>query len=293
MILIKQEPSRLSTTYWGIRQSTTAYSTQNSKNYQKIYAKGEFVLNNPVKYTDPSGHGCEEDFICNILTAPIQLVTDIANGVSNVGNPEYQLGSQSQEIALDIIKRAMTAPITGDFPDSSDYVVPAEEVSQNYQALGNTAGWTLNATGDAFNTAGVAGVVEVGVRSGISLLTQKGVASAGEGFVFRGGSSTIDNLTPRPGIDVEGLSTFNTLEAAVKPGQKAQVIYTPGLKNPLVAVPDPHIAPGHVSIRPGTGLTSEVSSSIEQWAATRGTGTAHPYTKVIQEAIVGEVKRPK
>jgi hypothetical protein len=43
-------------------------------------------------------------------------------------------------------------------------------------------------------------------------------------LVYRGGSAKPDNLTPRPGIDKTGLSTFDTCEAATPPGGKAQVI---------------------------------------------------------------------
>lgn len=111
-------------------------------------------------------------------------------------------------------------------------------------------------------------------------------------IVYRGGSGTPDNLTPRPGIDTAGLSTFEKLEQTVTPGGKAQVIDLSKLRAPLVGVPD---APpeGHISIRPGTELTSEVIQSIEDWASARGTGATHPFTQAIIEAIIGGVRRPK
>jgi hypothetical protein len=106
--------------------------------------------------------------------------------------------------------------------------------------------------------------------------------------VYRGGSATPDNLTPRPGPDGDttGLSTFDTLEAATPPGGKAQVIDTSKLQPPHVATPD---APpeGHVSIGP------EDPDSIAEWAATRGTGQTHPHTQAIMDAIVDVVWRPK
>ena len=63
-------------------------------------------------------------------------------------------------------------------------------------------------------------------------------------LVYRRGSKFPDNLTPRPGIDLDGLLTFDRLDAAVTPGGKAQVIDTNRLRQ-LTAVPtaDP---PGHV-----------------------------------------------
>jgi hypothetical protein len=96
-------------------------------------------------------------------------------------------------------------------------------------------------------------------------------AGAGETaplLVYRGGSAKPDNLTPHPGIDTTGLSTFDNLEAATPPGGKPQVIDTSKLKPPLRATPDAP-PPGHVSLGPiGPAL-------IDEWAATRGTGQIH------------------
>ena len=111
-------------------------------------------------------------------------------------------------------------------------------------------------------------------------------------IVYRGGSQTPDNLTPRPDIDTQGLSTFETLELAVQPGGKAQVIDVSRLQAPLMGVPDAP-PPGHVSIRPGLALTPEVLHSTAEWASSRGTGILHRYTQAVMEAIIGEVRRPK
>jgi hypothetical protein len=110
-------------------------------------------------------------------------------------------------------------------------------------------------------------------------------------IVYRGGSRTPKNLTPRPGIDTTGLSTFNTLEAATGPGGKAQVIDTSLLKPPLQAFPDS--PPGHVSIRPTDSALTVNPTLIDEWAATRDTGTVHPFTQNVTEAIVGVERRPK
>jgi hypothetical protein len=120
-------------------------------------------------------------------------------------------------------------------------------------------------------------------RSGILVHNNNGP----EGVkVYRGGSATPDNLTPRPGIDTTGLSTFDNLEAATPPGGKAQVIDTSKLKPPLVATPDAPPA-GHVSIAP------QDPALIAEWAATRGTGQIHPLTQAIMDAVIEVVKRPK
>jgi hypothetical protein len=106
------------------------------------------------------------------------------------------------------------------------------------------------------------------------------------GLVYRGGSKTPQNLTPRPGIDRTGLSTFNDLGKAVKPGGKAQVIDVSHLDPSLQAVRD-LFPPGHVSIRPVD------PTLMVEWASTRGTGTIHPFTQMVIDAIVDTVTRPK
>lgn len=104
-------------------------------------------------------------------------------------------------------------------------------------------------------------------------------------LVYRGGSGTADNMTPRPGIDHTGLSTFDSPAAAAPKGGKVQVIDTSKLKC-VVACPDAP-PPGHVS------LQSADLSEIPGWAATRGTGQVHTYTQDIMDAIVGEIRVPK
>ena len=106
-----------------------------------------------------------------------------------------------------------------------------------------------------------------------------------EGVVYRGGSFTDQNFTPRPGVDTTGLSTFDSLEAAAQPGGKAQIIDVSKLNN-LKAVPDAP-PPGHVSITPGD------TALLEEWMGTRGTSIVHPLTEELKAARIGEIKRTK
>ena len=128
-----------------------------------------------------------------------------------------------------------------------------------------------------------------------TVVTPEGGAPPGtkiDGLVFRSGGHTPDTFTPRPGLDLEGLSTFDTLEAAVKPGGKAQIIDMAKVEQPLVGVPDAP-PPGHVSIRSGAAITETVLQETADWAATRGTGVVHPLTDTLMRARVGEARRPK
>ena len=108
-------------------------------------------------------------------------------------------------------------------------------------------------------------------------------------YVFRGGSDTNANLTPRPVNDDSGLSTYeDPLTAMGEKGKKAQIIRTDELGPDLVAVPDAP-PPGHVSIRPADMTT------MPEWQATRSGlaegGSPHPYTEQARAAVAGEVRR--
>jgi hypothetical protein len=110
-------------------------------------------------------------------------------------------------------------------------------------------------------------------------------------YVFRGGPLTDTNMTPRPGTDDSGLSTYDDPHLAMgEKGNKAQIIQTDLLGPDLVAVPDAP-PPGHVSIRPVD------MSTMPEWQATRGDladgGKAHPYTDKVSEAVAGVVRRNK
>lgn len=124
-----------------------------------------------------------------------------------------------------------------------------------------------------------------GVGAGVRSAARNARAAKGDDvprYVFRGGSDKPDNLTPRT-KDTDGLSTFDTLEAATPPGGKAQVIDTSRLRC-LVACPD---GGGHVSIRPRNPL------DLADWMSARGTRRVHPLTRELQDAIVDVRRRPK
>jgi hypothetical protein len=102
-------------------------------------------------------------------------------------------------------------------------------------------------------------------------------------LLYRRGSKFPDNLCPRPGLDLDGLSTFDSLERAVDPGEKAQVIDTDKLKTLLAVPAEPPL--GHVCLTPAD------TQALTEWAATRGTGTVHSLTLEVLAAIVDTVRR--
>ena len=121
-------------------------------------------------------------------------------------------------------------------------------------------------------------------------------------LVYRGGSPTDDNLTPRPDRDIDGrsgqapgLSTWETLEHAAIPGGKAQVIDLDALKMPLAAFPDDPTrggSVGHLSIAPVDSTGAIDLGQLRDWASSRGGGTPHPL--LIRDAIVdANARRPR
>jgi hypothetical protein len=121
-------------------------------------------------------------------------------------------------------------------------------------------------------------------------------------IVYRGGSDSDDNLTPRPGQDERGLpgqspglSVFAAIELAVEPEGKAQKIDVDQLEEPLRAFPDdPELEGGivdHLSIAPAT-LDGQVDPVLlGEWAASRNTGQVHWLTTSLRNTIVHPASR--
>ncbi|HAT7594038.1 TPA: hypothetical protein JAW44_003825, partial [Citrobacter werkmanii] len=101
-----------------------------------------------------------------------------------------------------------------------------------------------------------------------------------DGVVYRMGSGTDSNLTPRPGKDTTtGLST--TIE---KPTGKYQELDVKKLRERgLIVVQD---GKNHASIRPADDPDF---SKLREWANTRGTDNKSLYTIAVQEASCGKV----
>lgn len=102
-------------------------------------------------------------------------------------------------------------------------------------------------------------------------------------IVYRGGSATHANLTPRPDKDLDGLSVTSVLADAGPTGGKAQAIDTTRLGEQLEVVESPP-PDGHCSIRP-------TFEGVEGWAATREQDS-HPLTEAVRGAIIEVVKIP-
>lgn len=103
------------------------------------------------------------------------------------------------------------------------------------------------------------------------------VTKKADNLVYRNGSGTPTNLTPRP-TDKEGLSA----NVNPMPG-KNQVIDTTKLDNLCAVCDNPNT--GHVSIKP------KDMSQMKSWIDSRGSDTTHPLTQELMDAVVDQVKR--
>ncbi len=193
-------------------------------------------------------------FIFNVLVTAVLVVTSAAIGPARPQGSVRQLASGAGQITTNLL---MGKPWYQGVPQA--------------MVTGGFIG-------------GITGSVGWGIKQWVTGQAAGSSAAMTEGVVYRGGSDTPANLTPRPGIDTTGLSTWDTLEAAVEPGGKAQVIDVSKLQPPLAAIPDAP-PPGHVSITPSD------PELIAQWAATRGTETVHPLTQIVKDAIIGVIRR--
>jgi RHS repeat-associated protein len=259
----------------------------------------DFCNGDPVNNWDPDGRGPVEpqgQKACQLDTNNngVQSSTDIGVGPNGSG------GSWWMRAGNALLNEAQTDLSNLDYyvarPLEQAGAVPFELLAMaNDKLMGS--GIDLNAIPQiapevnlAEEIAAETNVVQkVATAEDTVTTVAKEIAPAAEptipSLVYRNGSAMPDNLTPRPGIDTTGLSTFDNLEAATPPGGKAQIIDTSKLSS-LVANPDSP-PPGHVSITPGD------PAQLDEWAASRGTGGVHPLTQELMDAIVGTKKRPK
>lgn len=111
-----------------------------------------------------------------------------------------------------------------------------------------------------------------------------------DGIVYRSGSPTDLTMTPRPDDDVSsdlqeaGLSTWRTLEAAVKVRKRGQKIDLAKLDPAVLGCFEDEN--GHVAIVPVDTDGKLDMMKLAEWAATRGSVTPHPFTTMVMMAIV-------
>ena len=164
--------------------------------------------------------------------------------------------------------------------------IPGVTIAQNREAHGAAASFTpgagfVEAVGQVADGQYAQAAVSVATELPLAKTAKlfKG-AKGSENLIYRSASGTPNSMTPRP-KDSTGLSAANSLENAL-PG-KQQVIDTSKLKNLCAVCDNPKT--GHVSITP------KDMSQMQGWIDSRGSGTVHPLTQELMEAVVDTVKK--
>ena len=203
-----------------------------------------YVGNDPLNAVDPSG-----------LAPGIPQSNPLPAGYGSFASPAFDFDS--------------TGPVTLAIMETNAATPPAMVTTLEVNAT--TPPGTLTLAGSEIGSGGPP-------SSGGGSVSFGGGGDLGPRVIYRGGSSTPTNLTPRPGVDTGGLSAnINPL-----PGRN-QIIDTSKF-DILCAVCD-NPATGHVTIFPRD------PSALEGWAAPRGTSTTSPYTRELMNSIIGTVRR--
>ena len=112
-------------------------------------------------------------------------------------------------------------------------------------------------------------------------------------IVYRKGSRTPDNLTPRPERDLEGrpgqAPGLSTSKTTPEPTTRACMINLDQLKLPLRGIPDDPSrggTAGHVAIVPVRPDGEVDHALLAEWASSRGTSQKHRLTEILENAIV-------
>jgi len=214
------------------------------------YNRYSYVRNNPLTTTDPTGFGetSEDDDSKKKAADNRKAVADNApkqpkaDGRSILTNqqrppPKNQQPQQSaprpQDVyaAIDFGFNMLNQVLLG-------VVVPMAE--------GGGATETTPEVSTTEEVAAVGGETAAATETVVAATADEPVPMT-SGTLYRSGGNTPATLTPRPVTathpgDPEGLSTFTSIEAAMKagakPGQKFQTLDASKIDAPLVAVPD-------------------------------------------------------
>jgi len=236
-----------------------------------------YVFNNPLRYTDPSGH-------CAMFCIPLALF--IIGFILSVPSDTYQ-SPERQDISAAQGYVGLALMTGGAVLFVAPEVAPA--------ALA-TAGRLAQGAQTPLGQAGIGGVAEaclvgsctpgeIAVSAAENLLLDApGIAGP---RIFRSASGSPDSMTPRPGIDDVpggGLTFWDSVDP-ISPGSKYAEVDT-SLLQALRPIPDGN-PPGHVTVRPQT------DGMLQEWAASRGTGVVHPLTQELLDSVVRMGRKPQ
>jgi RHS repeat-associated protein len=263
-----------------------------------------YVMNNPLAYVDPTGHAPDRKGKDQTLVFDAQAAAAVEAGQATYADFGYgPVVTDSIDIFASLqiertapddsllasFNRSISSFVVGDGESLGGAIMADHSAKGPNVAIGQVMEMYLFVGGMMTgSSAGSLGrlAFEMALSTAVEEGVDQGVQYAAGILVYRGGSRTEDAFTPRPDKDVPGgISTFDTIEKAARPGEKVQVIDTSLLKE-LEAVPDS--SSGHVSIRPGND-----TQLLKEWAGTKKTGNTHRLTLELLNAVVNTVRRGK
>ena len=221
-----------------------------------------YVLNNALKYTDPTGHRWVKYSAGEVIDERT-INTQYAD--------EWDTAKQARNTAIFETAMAVGDTLLAMANEPYDWISTASRCTQG-----------------ECNWLDYTAMVLPLVPSAIGKMDEVG-------FIYKKATGSFDSLTPRPGIDdlnleTGGLSFFDSLEnmsqaMPFKHGDK-YVTVDPQKLNGLDVIFD-NVPPGHVTVRPPT------LEALREWAATKGTGVAHKFTEIIRNAYAVDPQKWK
>ncbi|MGG3301330.1 type IV secretion protein Rhs, partial [Brevibacillus formosus] len=220
-----------------------------------------YVENNPLRYKDPTGHWKDGDeYIKGSTRDTIALWTDVWEKANKAGNTQRKQFAETQaDNARTAYWSNLGASIAKDFELRHTAVFFA----------GTTA--TMPRSGSGSVSGGAIGWAAVGATI-LNLATQDTSTSTttynynGQTLIFRDGSGTNTNLTPRP-VDTTGLSYFLAPGSTKYTFTSIDAVNATGVLKAVIDNP----ATGHVSI------FATNPAHHKAWIASRPDAESNPY----------------
>ncbi|WP_374706029.1 RHS repeat-associated core domain-containing protein [Brevibacillus reuszeri] len=221
-----------------------------------------YVENNPLRYKDPTGHWKDGDeYIQGSTRDNIALWTDVWQKANDTGNKQRM---QFAETQADNARNAYWSNLGASIANARE-LTPTSVFFVGTTATMPRSGSGSISGGGAIGWAAVAATI-------LTIATQDSSTSTttynynGQSLIFRDGSGTNTNLTPRP-VDTTGLSYFLAPGSTKYTFTSIDAVNATGVLKAVVDNP----ATGHVSI------FATNPAHHKAWIASRPNAESNPY----------------
>ena len=191
-----------------------------------------YALNNPVKYTDPSGHATPEAHSCAtddcksvssipFVGKPMGVFLDAAEGTLSNGGSELRAGLNG--IAAVLGYTAGNAANSGDY--LSNVAAPMMGPVMDVAMVGVAPEATAILTGGPTEEAGA------GATSAVGAAEKGGGGLPDSALVCRGGTCTAERFTNGTGVSTDAAGKLQGVSTSSWPGKTVQELSAPFLNN--------------------------------------------------------------